>query len=104
MGTARFTIDLDTSGDTATLTVHGEIDLDTIAQLDDALAGVSSPMEFDIDLADVSYMDSGGLRSVLRAKADIEQLGGRVRVIAASSIVERLFEIAGVTEMLSQRD
>ncbi len=102
MGTARLTIDLDTADTTATLTVHGEIDLDTIGQLNDALGGVSSSAQVDIDLADVSYMDSGGLRSLLTAKSDIEQRGGRLRVIAASNIVERLFEIAGVAQIFDQ--
>jgi anti-anti-sigma factor len=108
MGTAtdpaRLTIDVDTAADTATLTVHGEVDLDTIGQLADALAGVSSSPKVDVDLADVSYIDSGGLRSLLTAKSDIEQRGGRLRVTAASSIVDRLFEIAGVAELLYQRD
>ena len=100
---ARLTIDLDIAAGTATLTVHGEIDLDTIGQLSDVLAGVSSSGQVNVDLADVSYMDSGGLRSLLTAKSDIEQLGGRFRVIAASRMVDRLFEIAGVAEILYQR-
>ena len=100
---ARLTIDLDTAAGTATLTVHGEIDLDTIGLLSDALAGVTSSAQVEIDLADVSYMDSGGLRSLLTAKSDIEQRGGRLRVTTASRMVDRLFEIAGVAEILYQR-
>jgi anti-sigma B factor antagonist len=98
------TIDLDTAAGTATLTVHGEIDLDTIGQLSAALAGVSSAAQVDVDLADVSYMDSGGLRSLLTTKADIEERGGLLRVTAASSMVARLLEIAGVAEILYQQD
>jgi anti-sigma B factor antagonist len=101
---ARLTIDLDIAAGTATLTVHGEIDLDTIGELSDAFGRLGSSAHVDVDLADVSYMDSGGLRSLLTAKSDIEQLGGRLRVTAASSIVDRLFEIAGVAEILYQRD
>ena len=99
----RLTIDIDTAPGTATLTVHGEIDLDTIEQLSDALTSVSASRRVDVDLGDVSYMDSGGLRTMLTAKSDIEQLGGRLRVIDASSVVDRLFEIAGVAEIFYQR-
>jgi anti-anti-sigma factor len=100
---ARLTIDLDTAEGTATLTAHGEVDLETVGQLSDALAAVTSSGHVDVDLADVSYMDSGGLRSLLIAKSDIEQLGGRLRVTAASSMVDRLLEIAGVADILYQR-
>jgi stage II sporulation protein AA (anti-sigma F factor antagonist) len=98
------TIDLHTAEGTATLTAHGEVDLGTVGQLSDALAAVTSSAQVvDVDLADVSYMDSGGLRSLLIAKSDIEQLGGRLRVTAASSTVDRLLEVAGVAEILYQR-
>jgi anti-anti-sigma factor len=100
----RLTIDTETAAGTATVTVHGEVDLDTLDQLSDALAAVSSSAQVDVDLAEVLYMDSAGLRSLLTAKADIDHLGGRLRVTAASSMVDRLLEIAGVAELLYQRE
>jgi stage II sporulation protein AA (anti-sigma F factor antagonist) len=97
------TIDIEEAGGTATMTVHGEVDLDSVDQLSDALTSVSEAAQVDVDLADVSYMDSGGLRALLTAKGDLEHRGGRLRVIVASSTVDRLFEIAGVAELLYQR-
>ncbi len=100
----RLTVEVDVTDDTATLIVHGEIDLDTIDVLTGALADVRSSQQVLVDLADVTYMDSAGLRTLMTTKADIEQHGGRLRVTTASNIVDRLIEIAGVAALLYQNE
>jgi anti-sigma B factor antagonist len=99
----RVTIDVDATAEATVLTVHGEIDMDTIDQLTAALSTVVPTAHVLVDLADVSYMDSGGLRSLLTAKTEIERQGGNLRVTTASAIVDRLIEIAGVADLLYER-
>ena len=94
------TIDVSPHGDVVTLVVRGDIDLDSSVELTDALAEAHAFQEIAVDLADVNYIDSAGLRSLLNAQTTTAEAGGRLRITAASSIVSRLIEITGVAERL----
>jgi anti-sigma B factor antagonist len=94
-----FSLDVDAGDDVVTVTAHGEIDLDTSDEFGQALTASTTARQVNVDLADVSYMDSAGLRALLTARADAEQRSGQLRVVKASSIVSRLFEIAGVADL-----
>ena len=93
-------IDVSHDGDVVTLVVRGDIDLDSSVKLTDTLGEALSFPEIAVDLGEVNYIDSAGLRSLLFAQAATEEAGGRLRITAASSIVSRLIEITGVTERL----
>jgi anti-anti-sigma factor len=93
-------IDVVERGEVATVTIVGEIDLDTSDEVGRAVTGSSAANRVDVDLAGVSYIDSTGLRSLLTAKTELEIQGRRLRVTKASSIVNRLFEILGVAALL----
>src|SRR5262245_52769189 len=94
----RFSLDAEEGDDVLTVTVSGDVDLDTSDEFGHALGGSIAPL-VNVDLAEVTYMDSAGLRSLLTARAAIEQRGGQLRVVKVSSIVGRLFEIAGVADL-----
>jgi len=51
----------------------------------------------EIDLTNVEFMDSAGLRTLMRLRHDFAE---RVQVVAVSAAVRRLFAVAGVTEWL----
>lgn len=51
----------------------------------------------EIDLTNVEFMDSAGLRTLMRLRHDF---GERIQVVAVSAAVRRLFGVAGVTEWL----
>lgn len=93
-------ITMDRNGDDVRLVVSGEIDLETSASLSEALSEVVSSRHVSLDLTDVGYMDSTGLRAILVAKEEVERAGGALDVAAASNIVGRLIEISGVGELL----
>jgi anti-anti-sigma factor len=98
---APIAIEIEQSGSEATVIVRGEIDLESSAALVDAFASLGAPKAVHLDLGDVDYMDSTGLRAVLAARADLEGRGARLDVVRASSIVGRLLEITGLGEMVS---
>ena len=95
-------IEVEQSATAATVIVRGEIDLESSAALVDAFAGLGQPEAVHLDLGDVEYMDSTGLRAVLAARAELESRGARLDVVRASSIVARLFEITGLADMVSE--
>ena len=82
------------------VTVGGEIDLETSAQLRAVLAELDADSNISLDLGDVTYIDSTGLRVLLTARDAANEAGGDLRVSATSSIVSRLIEITGAAELL----
>ena len=52
--------------------------------------------ELVVDLRDVRFMDSCGLRLLLTERARRAQVGGTIAVSNPPSVVRRLFEITGV--------
>lgn len=87
---------------TTEVVVHGDVDMSIEDALHAALhecatQAVERGRTVRIDLADVSFMDSAGLRSLMRLH--IEH-GAAVAISRVSGPVERLFEVAGVGDWL----
>jgi anti-sigma B factor antagonist len=75
------------------LALSGELDLYTATQLDDALVeaeGESWPL-LVLDLSSLEFMDSSGLRLIVRSHARAEQSGRRVVVVNGPGTVARVF-------------
>jgi anti-anti-sigma factor len=99
-----FSTSVDRRDDLISVVVTGEIDLDTTEEFGRVLSAGAGVRRLEVDLSEVSYMDSAGLRSLLTARTTIGEQGGELVVTRASSIVTRLFEIAGVAELLDSSD
>jgi anti-anti-sigma factor len=95
-------VTVDSRGDGPVVTVRGEIDLDTSSELHAVLAGLDATGNVSLDLGDVSYIDSTGLRVLLTARDAAAQAGGNLRVSTMSSIVARLIEITGASDLLER--
>lgn len=84
------------------LEVVGEVDAHTCSRLKAALDELLAPGErgpdIVIDMAGVTFLDSSGLRVLLGAAKEAEDLGGHVRLRAPSDGVVRLLEITGLAE------
>lgn len=83
-----------------TVSVVGEIDSSNCEQLQAVLTDQANTGQVDVDLSEVSFIDSSGLRALLLGHRVIGEAGGRMRITAASENVRRLFEITGLTERL----
>ena len=60
------------------IAVAGEIDMDTAAELDDALTGVLDQYahpRLELDLREVSFIDSSGLRTLISCHAQAARRG-----------------------------
>ena len=81
---------------------HGEIDLASAPVLETKLRELRDT-GFDhlvVDLRSVTFMDSTGLRLILAWDDDSRTEGLDFELIAGAQIVQRLFEITGVTGRL----
>jgi anti-anti-sigma factor len=81
------TVAVERGADATLLTVRGELDHWSAAQLRDELEGClwSGARHFVVDVVDVSFVDSGGIRPLLEATAAARHRGGDVSVVGAGS-------------------
>lgn len=81
------------------LRLEGELDLAASPRLTDALLGfASSEGEVHLDLSEVSFMDSSGLRVILALARSRADTGSSAVLLDPSAAVMRIFEIMGIDE------
>jgi anti-sigma B factor antagonist len=78
--------------------VLGEIDLITAPEVDRALKKLRHRIV--LDLRKVEFMDSTGIRLILEHRQRLESSEGHLRILANTGPVTRLFELAGLTDVL----
>ncbi len=88
-------------GSTLVFALKGSLDTltspDLQAELDKGFDGVD---ELIFDFSDLSYISSSGLRTMLYAwKAMREK--GQMKIIHVSEILHEVFEVTGLTELLT---
>jgi anti-anti-sigma factor len=82
--------------DDAVVSVRGDVDLTTFGAVESALdAARAGTTVLVLDLREVGFMDTSGLRLVISEQQRAEAGGYRFVVIPGSGKVQRLFEIAG---------
>jgi anti-anti-sigma factor len=82
-----------------TVAVTGDIDMQTAAALAEGLAAVSDHAgPLFIDMADVRFIDSSGLRVLLDFMATRPGPEPRVQIVNGSKPVLRLLDVTGLTE------
>jgi len=98
-----FRVDLVPNRDEVRVCPVGEIDLATVPLLDAELAELWSRgfARLVLDLRDVCFLDSTGIRMLLSWQAASSEDGLHFSVIPGPPMVERVLEIAGVTEYLT---
>jgi len=101
-----FEIHRESRGDTLQITPVGELDIATAPALAAALtAAERSPVgSVVLDLTEVTFLDSAGVRMLLAAAADSRANAGRLRIRESyAPQVRRVLEVTGVIELLTGR-
>jgi anti-sigma B factor antagonist len=92
-------------GDAVVVAPVGEVDLATVDALQaelDAAAGESAQLV--LDLRDITFMDSAGLRLLLHLSRTLEDAGGTLTVVRGTREVQRLFDLVGLGGRLTMLD
>jgi anti-sigma B factor antagonist len=91
-------IDLRSEPDRVVLELHGELDLLGAPMLQEHMEKVEAqaPAIVVLDLQDLQFVDSAGLRVILAAHQRSRELGWDLALTRGTEQVQRLFEIAGV--------
>ena len=81
----------------------GELDIATVPEVDRELRRLSEAGDrhLVLDLRDVSFMDSSGLRLILAWRERTGGNGGEFSIIAGNDVVERVFETTRVRDLLT---
>ncbi|QMU77111.1 STAS domain-containing protein [Streptacidiphilus sp. PB12-B1b] len=85
--------------DRAVVSLTGELDVDTAVALQHQLAALvlQGRKHVVLDLAQVPFMDSSGLNSILRARSETQRYDGNLLLAAPGSAVRRLLDLTGVS-------
>lgn len=96
--TTNFKWTVDRRGTVLTVAFRGELDLDAAAHAREELRDVLTGEQLVVfDLATLAFIDSSGLRLLIRTKQAIEHDGGRMLLGRLSQPAQRLLSVAGLT-------
>lgn len=95
-------IDVRSEPDRVVLELHGELDLLAAPELEEAIERVEagSPAIIVLDLQDLQFVDSAGLRVILAAHERSQQQTWDFALTRGTEQVQRLFAIAGIGDHL----
>ncbi|MEA2374739.1 MAG: anti-sigma factor antagonist [Thermoleophilaceae bacterium] len=88
--------------DTVRIAVAGELDLSSALTFDEEMrrAEERKPATVILDLRRLRFMDSTGLRLIMRAQSRAGKRGFRLAIVLGSEPVKRIFRLAGVNRRL----
>jgi anti-sigma B factor antagonist len=93
---------LDRDGDTVTVTLRGEVDVLTVEQVRAALAEAvaARPRRIEVDLADLSFIDSTGLGALIFAYQRSRDAAIGFRLARPTSGVRQTLVVSGLLEVV----
>src|SRR3954471_2402953 len=98
-----FSVRVERRGDAAVVVPTGELDLATAPALEASLSrAFTDPAErVVLDLRELEFIDSSGLRTLLTARRQADDAGKSFSLVAGHRGLERTLEIAGVHKVFS---
>jgi anti-anti-sigma factor len=99
---AELAIDTRKDGDVVHLSLGGEFDLAGVPQFQAVIAKVEAdaPAAIVLDLSDLDFMDSSGLRAIVTADARARKAGRRLAIVPGPPSVRGVFQITGLDAQL----
>lgn len=97
-------INISTEADVTNVKVSGHLNTSTAPELEKALSALEpAPANLVVDLTDLEYLSSAGLRVLLGAKKTLDATGGSFCVTNPCDDVREVFEITGLLEIFNVR-
>ena len=97
----EFSVKSDRTRNTAVITVSGRVDSVTAAWLDEELGKiVHGDNRIVLDMKDVSYLSSAGVRAIVRTAQAAEKSGGSLKMARIPNQVMQVLENVGLTQVI----
>ena len=94
-------IDFNNNNGIFNVAIDGRLDTTTAPEFESELeASLDGVDKLVLDLKDVAYISSAGLRVILKAQK-LTKAGGRMKVTGVNAMVMEVFEITGFTDILT---
>jgi anti-sigma B factor antagonist len=102
----NFDLQTETEGSSALVRIRGDLDLQVVDQVADALARIESdePELLVIDLSRLSFMDSTGMGVIAAAHIRATDAGRRFAVVMPPAGVKQAFERTKLTDVITTTD
>jgi anti-sigma B factor antagonist len=99
---ASFRLDVRTADNGWIIQAAGELDLATAPELEREMrrAEASDATRIVLDLHDVTFIDSTGIRLLVQAEGRNRSTPGRLRLMPANGQVAQILELTGLSERL----
>jgi anti-sigma B factor antagonist len=82
------------------IAIVGELDVAGSAILDRRLHEIEATGTISLDMSEITFIDSSGLRVIVQHHVRLDGGGGRLKIVNPSNQVRRLLEIAGLADHL----
>jgi anti-anti-sigma factor len=100
----EFGVTVSTEGGVRVVAVRGELDLDTMGELNEALAVGNGFATTVVDLRGVTFIDSSGVSGILAAARRARDVNERMVCVPGSQQIQRVFQLTGVDTVLEWVD
>jgi anti-anti-sigma factor len=93
-----FRLETGTTAEGVVVSLFGELDLATVGQLQDELDRLAAPRRRDelvIDLRELEFLDSTGLRLLLQLHSDCLGRGCSLGLVPGGRAIQKLFAVTG---------
>jgi anti-sigma B factor antagonist len=100
----EFEVTVSTGEGVRVVAVSGELDLDTMGELNEALAVGNGFATTVVDLRGLTFIDSSGVSGLLAAARRARDVGERLVCVPGPQQIQRVFELTGVDTVLEWVD
>ena len=98
---SQLSVQSESRGGVAVVTVTGRIDSESAPAFDDELTKiVGGNSKLVLDLKGVDYMSSAGIRAIVKASQAVEKNGGAVRLASVPELVNSVMYTVGLNQKL----
>jgi anti-sigma B factor antagonist len=102
----NFDLETETEGSSALIRIRGDLDLQVVEQVTDALTRIESeePEVLVIDLSRLTFMDSSGMGTLAAAHIRALEAGRRFAIVRPPAGVRQAFDRTGLNEVIKVTD
>ena len=99
-----FRVDVERQGNALVVRPVGELDLATVEELGRVIEEAGTAPLLVLDLSELEFLDTSGMRFLLKMQADSFSLGRELKLVRGPEEVHRLFTVAGFADRLPLED